>query len=459
MCAGSIVILSACSKDNEEPAPGNGQTGLAFEVEVGLITDYAAVVSVSPEVQDAEWFSYIFKASDYAADSTVIADSIQRMAKSEEYAEYRNKGTAQLAFCGLEADTDYVVCAASVEGGKYSGDISAFRLTTDQLMEHLEVTETPDVLDWGQEYGNTNATFTVRFGNAELNQGEYFDYFASGSLALLECVRELTSLEQVPENMSAFVGSYASKSAADIPGNVNTENLASRLEIYDETGSHTNDQAINDAQISIVPRKDGTCALVAEFTTADSRTFSSYYDGDFRLSLNGYYGIYNYSPSLQEDLVGLDYPLMRYAYYSGEENDMSKYSLAFVHDPDPESSYGGNSKHCIKLQLYVPTQSDPYGGIPAGTYPISAEPQTSTTIAGDYRWYDAISIDLLGSFYFYLDEETYEQTTGFMRSGFVKVDRDGEEYVFTVDAETWDGYKISGTSTQSSLEIVDEPLF
>lgn len=457
VCAASF-LLTSCEKNG-----GDGMTGqtVAFNVQPGVVTDFTAGVSVSAVPEEAEGFVYAFKASEYEADSAGIADRMRQMSQSSEYAEYRFAGSADMILSGLDAGEDYMICVIAC-GDAYAGDVTAHGITTADAMQRLEVSSSADILDWGQEYEMTNASFNLRIGNAELRSGEYFDYFAGGSLATIYGVRKLDSLNQVPSDASVFSGIYRSGAGEDVPGNIAVTESRSRFEIYEEDGTHENDQNIEAAAVQIVHVSDEVMALTATFTLTDGSSWSCYYKGNITLADNGYYGVYNYKPSLDRDITGLDYPFVKYAYYCGDTDGLSRYSIAVVNDPDPGSSYGGDDKHTIKMEFYVPAQADPYNdGIPAGEYPVSTSltPVENTTIAGDYRWYNAMSIDLLGSFYYLLHSDTYEQTTGYMRSGKITVERDGDKHVFTVDAMTWDGYRIQGTSTQESMTFVDEPAW
>ena len=65
-------------------------------------------------------------------------------------------------------------------------------------MQRLEVSATAYVTDWGQGYKMSNASFNLNIGNAQLMEGEYWDYLAGGSLATICGVRKLDSLNQVP---------------------------------------------------------------------------------------------------------------------------------------------------------------------------------------------------------------------------------------------------------------------
>lgn len=456
VCAASF-LLTSCEKNG-----GDGMTGqtVAFNVQPGVVTDFTAGVSVSAVPEEAEGFVYAFKASEYEADSAGIAGKMLEMAGSSEYAEYRFTGTADVILTGLDAGEDYMICVVAC-GDAYAGNVTSHGITTADAMQRLEVSATAYVTDWGQGYKMSNASFNLNIGNAQLMEGEYWDYLAGGSLATICGVRKLDSLNQVPTDASAFCGVYRT-GGEDEPGAVVVTNSSSRFEIYEEDGTHENDKTIDAAEMQIVACADDEFAVSALFTVSDGTSYSCYYKGPLTLYGDGYYGIYNYKPSLAEDIVGLDYPFVKYAYYGGDTDGLSRYSIAVVNDPDPGSPYGGDDKHCIKMEFYVPAQADPYNdGIPAGEYPVSTSltPVENTTIAGDYRWYNAISIDLLGSFYYLLHSDTYEQTTGYMRSGKITVERDGDRHVFTVDAMTWDGYRIQGTSTQESMTFVDEPAW
>ncbi len=457
VCAASI-LFGSCEKNGGEGVEGQD---VVFNIQTGVITDFTAGVSVEASPEEAEGFVYAFKVSEYEADSAGIAGKMLEMAGSSEYAEYRFTGTADVILTGLDAGEDYMICVIAC-GDESSKKVTTSAVTTADQMQRLDVSSSADILDWGQEYQMTNGSFNLRIGNAQLMEGEYWDYLAGGSLATIYGVRNLDSLNQVPTDASAFCGVYKSGAGEDVPGNIAVTNSRSRFEIYEEDGTHENDQNIETAAMQIVHVSDEVMALTATFTLTDGSSWSCYYKGNITLTDNGYYGVYNYKPALDKDITGLDYPFVKYAYYCGDTDGLSRYSIAVVNDPDPGSSYGGDDKHTIKMEFYVPAQADPYNdGIPAGEYPVSTSltPVENTTIAGDYRWYNAISIDLLGSFYYLLHSDTYEQTTGYMRSGKITVERDGDKHMFTVDAMTWDGYRIQGTSTQESMTFVDEPAW
>lgn len=449
----ATILTTACEKSNNSPTPEPTPV-MNIDIQVNVTTDFTAGVTLTPESADNEYFACIIAAEEFTADSTAAAAEILAMADNAEYADFRFKGNANVIFNGLEAATDYVICTA-VYGDETTLSSTA-RLTTEDAMERLEITNTADILDWGQEYGMTNAGFTFRLGDAEFTEGENWGTFVNGHIAEIYAVRTLEDISQVPENVLPFCGVYTSGDGKDTPGIIVTADSYSSIQTYGAEGMETEvDIASGTIQMTQSGKEYAVTALV---TLQDGITYSAYYKGDISLIENGYYGIYNYKPSLKEDITDLDYPLMKYAYYCGEVDGMSKYSLSCVNDPDPGSSFGGYNKHCIKMEFYVPSQADdPYSGIPAGEYPVSAEGNANTTIAGDYRWYNATSIDLLGSYYYMLDEVTFEQTQGFFTDGRITVDKDGDGYVFTIDARTWDGYTITGTSSQKSLTITDEP--
>lgn len=448
----AALLTTACDKNKggevPEPIPV-----MDIDVQVNVLTDFTAGVTLIPESADNEYFACILPEEEYYADSAAAAARILEMSAAPEYSEFRFTGNADVIFTDLEAAAGYVICTAVY--GDEPRLSSTMRLTTEDSMERLEVTNTSDILDWGQEYGMTNAGFTFRIGDAEYMDGENWGYFTNGSIAEIYVVRELEDLSRVPENTSDFCGIYNAGEEKDTPGTLVTTDSYSSFLTY---GAETVESDIDIVSGSIQMSQSGNdYAITAVISLQDGKSYSLYYKGQFNLTGKGYYGIYNYKPALDKDITGLDYPLMKYAYYCGEVDGMSKYSLSCVNDPDPGSSFGGYNKHCLKMEFYVPSQHDPYAGIPEGEYPISIEPAANTAIAGDYKWYDAISIDYLGSYYYLLDGETFEQTMGFMRSGTIMVVHDGEGYRFSVDAETWDGYKITGTSTQETLVITDEP--
>lgn len=448
----AALLTTACDKNKggevPEPIPV-----MDIDVQVNVLTDFTAGVTLIPESADNEYFACILPEEEYYADSAAAAARILEMSAAPEYSEFRFTGNADVIFQDLEEDTDYIICTAVY--GESTRISSTAEISTEKTMERLEMTNTADILDWGQEYGMTNASFTLRAGDAQLNSGEYWDYFSNGTIAEIYAVRKLESLENVPDSPVDFCGIYKTEAGDDVPGAIYSTNSYSSLIEYTENGENT-EYDITSCVMQISASGDDF-VITAALTLTDGRSFSCYYKGQLNLvQSSAYYGIYNYRPSLQSDMTGLDYPLMKYAYYCGEVNGMSKYSLACVNNPDG-SSFGGYNKHCIKMEFYVPTQADPYSGIPAGEYPVSAEEDVNTTIAGDYRWYNATSIDLLGSYYYLLDEETFEQTQGFFTSGKITVERNGDEHIFIIDAETWDGYKITGTSAQESLVITDEP--
>lgn len=450
----AVLLTTACEKNKggeeiPEPVPV-----MDIDVQVNVLTDFTAGVTLIPESADNEYFACILPKEEYYTDSAAAEARILEMSASPEYSEFRFTGNADVIFTDLEEDSDYIICTAVY--GESTRVSSTAEISTERTMERLEVTNTADIVDWGQEYGRTNASFTLRAGDAQLNTGEYWDYFSNGTIAEIYAVRKLESLENVPDSPVEFCGIYKTEAGDDVPGAIYSTNSYSSLIEYTENGENTEYDITSCAMQISASGED--FVITAALTLTDGRSFSCYYKGQLNLvQSSAYYGIYNYRPSLQNDMTGLDYPLMKYAYYCGEVDGMSKYSLSCVNDPDPGSSFGGYNKHCLKMEFYVPSQQDPYAGIPEGEYPISIEPAANTAIAGDYKWYDAINIDYLGSYYYLLDGETFEQTMGFMRSGTITVVHDGEGYRFSVDAETWDGYKITGTSTQESLVITDEP--
>lgn len=448
----AALLTTACDKNKggevPEPIPV-----MDIDVQVNVLTDFTAGVTLIPESADNEYFACILPEEEYYADSAAAAARILEMSAAPEYSEFRFTGNADVIFTDLEAAADYVICTAVY--GDETRLSSIAPIMTEEAMERFEISNTAHILDWGQEFEKTNAAFTFRLGSATLNPGENWDYFSDGELINIWAVRKLESLDQVPEDISIFCGIYKSSTGDDdTPGAIVTEGH-SNYYTYSPDGETEGGMYLTSAEIQMNESSNGY-EVTARFSV-DGKEYSCYYKGEITMyGGTGYYGIYGYEPSLKEDITDLDYPLMKYAYYCGEVNGMSKYSLACVNNPDG-SSFGGYNKHCIKMEFYVPTQADPYSGIPAGEYPVSAEEDVNTTIAGDYRWYNATSIDLLGSYYYLLDEETFEQTQGFFTSGKITVERNGDEHIFIIDAETWDGYKITGTSAQESLVITDEP--
>lgn len=451
----AALLTTACDKNKggevPEPVPV-----MDIDVQVNVLTDFTAGVTLIPESADNEYFACILPEEEYYADSAAAAARILEMSAAPEYSEFRFTGNADVIFTDLEAATDYVVCTA-VYGSDETRVSSTATLTTDEAMERLDIT-TADILDWGQDFGKTNAAFYFRLGDATIKTGENWNFWADGKQANIWAVRKLESLDQVPASVDDFCGIYKSSvEGEDTPGAIVTIGN-STFHTYEADGTNDGGTWISFAEVMMIHTADGYAITAKLSLENEGGNYSCYYEGGLNFINNGYYGIYNYKPSLQEDLIGLDYPLMKYAYYCGEENGMDKYSIACVNDPDG-SSFGGFNKHTLKLEFLVPKQEDPYAGIPAGEYPVSTSGEANTLIAGDYVWIDAITLELQGSYYYLTDGETYDQTQGFLTSGKVTIERDGDKHVFTIDAQTWDGYKITGTSTQSKLEIEDELIF
>ncbi len=100
-------------------------------------------------------------------------------------------------------------------------------------------------------------------------------------------------------------------------------------------------------------------------------------------------------------------------------------------------SYGDRDR----INIILTGLEEDLTGIPAGTYTVGENPGVipgEYITTADYNYYD-------GSFYFYMDTATYEQTMGYFASGTVVVERNDKEYTVTVDVVTDKGFTIKAT--------------
>lgn len=440
----AIVSMAIVSCDKNGDAAVDQEIS-QIELNVEICSDNAVALSVVPELQ-SEYIVGVFDSEFYSSNS----DDISSLLREGQMKCKKSAGEGSVVFTGLDSSEEYYVCAV-YEDEKYLAVSCPF--TTREGMTDIESLPV-DLIDNAELYMDGLHNFNFRMTDAEFSDtGEGFGgYWNDGTLLEVNAVKEWKGIEHLPEPYE-FSGIYSSDpSLSGKPGSVMLNNTQMRLI---EDRNVVLDYEVDAVKIGIQVMGEELEA-VALVTLKDGTEYSFTYQGGFTFYETGYYGRYGYSPLLEEDLVGLDYPLMKDTYYCGEVDGLSHYSMACVNDPDPDLPFGGYNKHCIRMNILAPHQDAPLEGVPEGVYAISADTCAFSALEGDYKRVNMIAIDYVGTYYYNLDEVSYEQTMGFLTSGTVTVSKDGDTYTVEVDAETHDGHKVSG-KYQGPLTVVEEP--
>ncbi len=96
-----------------------------------------------------------------------------------------------------------------------------------------------------------------------------------------------------------------------------------------------------------------------------------------------------------------------------------------------------------RLNIYlIGTEDDPTG-IPAGTYEVGKE-GPGGVIPGEFI-FDGYASSNYGSYYFFFDTYSFEETVGYFSSGTVTVERNDANYKITVDVIDANGYSIKAS--------------
>lgn len=291
--------------------------------------------------------------------------------------------------------------------------------------------------DWANSEMKGKNEFTMILSEAEVVD----NMFVTGRLVRLFGIRPLVE-DFMPENPAFFNGVYK---LSELKEEWTMHTGDCKMEIWENREwQETKYMSESDFAISYSNNK---MRIIGSFTI-EGKEFEIDYAGDTKFVLSGYYGYLGYTPQLKENKEGLNYTLMKDASYRAVKDGVGQYSLACVHDPDPDDRYGGFNKNCLRLNLQAPVSKYPLLELPSGTYTIDTEADPFTpfvALPGDYLRENSITTYLDGCYYYNLDNKTGDQITGFMRQGTITVSRDGEEYVIKVDATTHLGHKVSGT--------------
>lgn len=437
----SMAIVS-CDKNGDAAVD---QENSQIELNVEICSDNAVALSVVPELQ-SEYIVGVFDSEFYSSN----ADDISSLLREGQGQAKKSTGERAIVFTGLDSSKEYYVCA--VYGDEKYLAVSVPFTTKDGMTDIISLPV--DLIDYAELYMDGLHNFRFRMTDAEFSDsGEGFGgFWDEGTLLEVNAVKEWKGIEHLPEPYE-FSGIYSSDpSLSGKPGSVMMNNTSMRLI---EDRSVVLEYEVDSVKMCVQVNGEEIEAL-AVVTLSDGSEYSFTYEGNFNFTETGYYGRYGYSPLLAEDLTGLDYPLMKETYYCGEVDGLSHYTMACVNNPDPDSPFGGYNKHCLRINILAPHQESPLDCIPEGTYEISAETGGYLAQEGDYKRVDMTNIEYVGTYYYNLDEESFEQTMGFLTSGTVTVSKDGDTYTVEVDAETHDGHKVSG-KYQGPLTVVEEP--
>lgn len=441
LAAAAAAAAVSCEKGGEQlpstPSP--------LEIKVEFTTDNAAAMTIGAE-EGSGYRIGIFEEKYYEENTARIASLL----RSGEGDAKSMSGDGTAVFVGLGESAWYYACAVPEEGEYLP---AAVRFRTGEGMTGIEA-KPVDLIDNAEYYMDGLHNFMFRITDAEfVNTGEGFGgFWDNGTLLEINADKEWKGIDHLPE-AEEFSGIYSSDpSFSGKPGSVLLNNTSLRL-IKDFAVAE--EYEVSSAMLGIQVCGDSITAA-ALVTSADGNSYSFTYRGSFAFHEEGYYGRNNYKPLLERDLEGLEYTLMKETYYCGETEGLSRYTMACVNDPDPDSPFGGYNKHCLRLNILSPHQDSPLDGVPAGTYTISADTCEFTAPEGDYKRIDMMNIENVGCYYYYLDEDSLEQTMGFLTEGTVTISRDGDSYTVAVDARTHDGFKVSGRYT-GPLTVEEEP--
>lgn len=434
------MAVVSCEKNGAE-TPVSGVIDMNMEI----CSDRGVAVYVNPE-SSSEYHIGVYDAGYYNEN----ADDMASILRSGEGNCKKMKGQGAAIFAGLEPSADYYICAV-YDGGS---SVEALPFRTSEQMTDIKAISV-EIIDNAEYYMDGLHNFIFRITDAEFVQNDESiagGFWDNGTLLQVNAAKEWKGIDHIPA-ADEFSGIYVSdESLAGKPGSILLNNTSMRqIENFEAVKDYEIKSVKNGIQvtgnnvsaISLVELSDGTC-------------YSFFYEGEYTFYEGGFYGKNGYSPLLDKDLENLEYQLMKETYYCGEEKGLSHYTMACVNDPDSDSPFGGYNKHCLRLNIMAPHQDAPLNSIPEGTYSMTADTCEFAAIAGDYRRIDVMNSEYIGCYYYYLDEETYEQTMGFLTSGTVVISEEDGVYTIDVKAETHDGHKVSGKYV-GALKIEEEP--
>lgn len=427
----AVFTIASCSND-DEPAT-QPQEAVTLEMTSGVIKNNSAAVKVVPSQNEAEYYIHLFTEEEYQTIQANLVQKMQEFAAADKAALVKGKRTR--IYTDLQPAAKYVACALAVGEGTENEVKSVEFTTADEELQPLKITGCKLIND-GDWYDNGTTEFRMFVHDATMSD---LGWWKEGDVVQVFTLTDGT--DDVPtaeyfEGLYSMVDDEEDKSAGVIMKN-NT--------YMTHYGDNYSSSKSTHAEFAIM--KEGEEYVVSGILKLENGAeYSIYYKGAYEYVQAGFYGYKSYEPQLDKDLVDLEYTLMKSAYYLDKKDGIARYSFACVHDPDPEISYGGVNKHCINMTLLAPVPKYPLLEFPEGTYTIQEGWKAFNAVPGDYHRYGTNEYGGWGSYYYYLDMTGVSsvQTDGFLRSGTIKVSRDGEDYIFDIDAQTNRGFKVSG---------------
>ena len=442
-CLMLALCLAACQDDDAENGMEEPPVPLTLEVKAGAVKNTSAGVQVIPSTEEGKYYVHLFTDAEYQAVKGNLMEEMTSLAASHE--DEVVQGGKTYLFDELQASTSYVACAAPVEPETES-DVKQVAFTTLNKTWEKVPAKWAFMTDYANSEMKGNNEFALKLSEAELVD----NMWDIGKLLNLYGIRPLVE-GLMPEDPAFFNGVYK----VDETKNTWTmHNNSCSLQTWKDREMQGSSEYLETGEFVVVTDSDGVCR-VSGFFTANGKEYEIEYTGDVSYQLSGYYGYKGYEPQLEEDMVDLDYTLMKESVYCATKDGVGHYSLACVHDPDPDDSAGGYNKNCLRLNLYAPVDKYPLLELPSGTYVIDEEAAPFTpfiAIPGDYVRESAYTFVNAGCFYYKLDNVTGIQILGVMRQGTITVSREGTEYTIEIDATTNLGHKVTGTY-KGSFEI------
>lgn len=422
-------LLWACSDDD---TPATTQPALTLELTSGVVKNHSAAVQATPSETESTYYLHLFTQGEYETAKANLTGTLRQLAEGDK--KHCVQGGQTFIFDGLSPKQGYVACAVALGDNDEAQVATTTFVTTDQELPELQVNGVNLVND-GDDMGKQMTSFRLAVYNADASGG----WWANGDVLQMSMLTEWLGLYVMPQSADFFQGIYKSGTGEeDAIGDIVNRN--STLYHYDEWASHPIEYA--EVALSFV---GGEQRFSGIFHTQDGLDYSFDFAKPCQFVQAGYYGYVGYKHQLDKDITGLDYTLMKEAYFMDQKDGVGRYTFAVVNDPDDTDIYGGFKKHCIRMTLYAPLPKYPLMEFPTGTYTLQEERAAFAAMPGDYARIGSYTYENQGTYYYWLNDETGIQIMGFLRTGQVTVSRQGNEYQFDIDAATHLGYKVSGT--------------